>query len=475
MKKSRASISPGAFHDGLSQEEMRTLIMNRYIHCILWGLFLFVVSLLVVKLYLTGWSIGSDGLGYYAHLRSFVIDFDLDYENEFRDFNPRNHAVPNVDAKTASGLVPNKYPIGPALLWTPFFFLAHGLTGLVRLVGGNVPANGYSLFYQFLIGLGPQLYAICGLTLILRLILFFYPLQTATLSLLTVTLSTNVIYYMTVESTMSHAFSLFAVALFMYYGTKTYGQKTEKQFFFFGLLGALMTLIRYQNGLFMLFPLFELTDRIVSLNWRKTGIYRLFRRGAAFLFGFLLGIVPQLLVWKIIYGDFLLYTYKTEGFQNTSGGAESTSHFIDILFSLNHGLIAWTPILLFCLLGLAFFIHDHKKFGLFFLLLFLGQYLINANWQGWSFGVSYSSRAFVNCTFIFCAGLAALLNHCSLSMRYILPGLFGFIGWNFLLIIQYTFGYIPLQGVYTWSQICTNQLIVLKDIMHLLLPLSGMG
>ena len=435
--------------------------MNRCTYWTFLGLFLFLLVLLAVKLSLIGWSLGSDSLSYYAHLRSFAIDYDFDYTNEFRDFNPRNHAVPSPDAKTATGLIPNKFPIGPALLWTPFFLLAHGLTWLGLIVGFNLPANGYSILYQLFIGLGAQLYGLCGLYLIYRLLRLFYPLRHAILSVVVVSLSTNVVYYLTVESTMSHSFSLFAVALFIYFGTKTYRQKSAKQFFAFGLMGALMTLIRYQNGLFMLFPLLELADQLGAAKWSKENLIKAFGQGIVFLSGFLLGLIPQALVWKIIYGDLLLNTYGKKGF-------ETKSHYFDILFSLNHGLIAWTPIILLCLLGLAFFIVEHRKLGLFFLLFFLAQYHVNANWHGWSFGVSFSSRAFVNCTFVFCAGMAAILARSSRRMKYVVPVLLGFVVWNFLLIIQYALGYLPLQGDYSWGEILENQILILKDMVHLL-------
>ncbi len=90
--------------------------MNLCVRLSFLGLFLFILALLMIKLSLIGWSLGSDGLSYYAHLRSAAIDLDLNYANEFRDFNPLNHAVPNADVKTATGRVANKYPIGPALL-----------------------------------------------------------------------------------------------------------------------------------------------------------------------------------------------------------------------------------------------------------------------------------------------------------------------------------------------------------------------
>ena len=92
---------------------------------------IFIISIFSVKVMVGGWGIGSDGLGYYAHLRSTMIDGDLHYENEFRDFNRFNHSVLNPNLRTETNHVPNKYPIGSAILWFPFFLFAHLLTYFV--------------------------------------------------------------------------------------------------------------------------------------------------------------------------------------------------------------------------------------------------------------------------------------------------------------------------------------------------------
>jgi len=66
------------------------------------GIFITVVFTLN-SLMRPDWVIGSDGLVYYAHLRSLMIDGDLQYENEFRDFNPYKHSVPDINLRTETG------------------------------------------------------------------------------------------------------------------------------------------------------------------------------------------------------------------------------------------------------------------------------------------------------------------------------------------------------------------------------------
>lgn len=58
---------------------------------------------------------------YYAHMRSPIIDGDLNFYNDTQ--------TPGVEIPpTATGLQPSIHPIGPAILWSPFFLVAHLIT-----------------------------------------------------------------------------------------------------------------------------------------------------------------------------------------------------------------------------------------------------------------------------------------------------------------------------------------------------------
>lgn len=439
---------------------MRQIFSEKWIFL---ALFVFIFSLLLIRVWRIGWSLGSDGLGYYAHIRSAMIDHDLDYANEFRNFNPLGHSVQSPDIKTQTGHVPNKYPIGPALLWIPFFLLAHGVAWLCNVMGYAVPMDGYSLPYQLFIGLGPQIYGLIGLFFVLCTTKRFYPANISLIGLIAVCLGTNVIYYLAVEPTMSHSFSLFTVSLFIFYGISNYKKKTDFQFFLYGLLGGIMTLTRYQNGLFMILPLIEISERLWGSQKKILDLSKYLRTGLIYLSGFLLAILPQLIVWKIIYGDYFVYSYGSEGFD------ANLKPFYNVLFSTNHGLITWTPLIFFCLVGLAYFIQKYKKFGFFFLSFFLMQYLVNSTWISHSFGSSFSIRTFINCTFIFSLGLSALLYR---FKNYLLIFIFiisFFILWNFLLIVQYTLGIIPSTGSYELNSIITNQFHLLRNVLEYLL------
>src|SRR5215216_1367299 len=125
------------------------------------GLFLlsllFFLALLRVPR-VDGQLVGSDGVFYYIYARSLVIDHDLDFANEFAYFQ----VPPAKYSLTPIGRVPNKYAIGPALLWMPFFLAAHLIALLGGALGLRILADGYGYFYQAAISIGSIVYGTLG-------------------------------------------------------------------------------------------------------------------------------------------------------------------------------------------------------------------------------------------------------------------------------------------------------------------------
>jgi hypothetical protein len=76
----------------------------------------------------------ADSPGYLANLRSPLFDGDLDLRNEFESWGRR------PPPPTAGGHPGNAYTWGPALLWAPFFVLAH----LYVLLAGAVGLSGHA-------------------------------------------------------------------------------------------------------------------------------------------------------------------------------------------------------------------------------------------------------------------------------------------------------------------------------------------
>ena len=65
-----------------------------------------------------------DEIGYYSYLPSLILDRDLDLSNNY-EIGRVGYVDWNTFAfeQTDTGAYDNKFSIGPALLWTPFFLL----------------------------------------------------------------------------------------------------------------------------------------------------------------------------------------------------------------------------------------------------------------------------------------------------------------------------------------------------------------
>src|SRR6266542_6908701 len=99
---------------------------------LLGGVFLILWMLYGVPLQNLNW----DPSFYYAHVRSPLIDGDLDFSND--------GLPPSLVARhTRTGLAPSIWSAGPALVWAPFFLLAHAVTLAGRSIGLSLLPDGY--------------------------------------------------------------------------------------------------------------------------------------------------------------------------------------------------------------------------------------------------------------------------------------------------------------------------------------------
>jgi len=422
----------------------------------------FILFLYVLRSIFHPWIIGSDGLSYYAPLRSLAIDGDLHLANEFRDYNPFGHQVYDPTSRTPTGHVPNKYPIGCALLWSPFFLLAHWITLIANASGSHLSPDGYSRIYELMIGFGTLFYGCLGLLFLRKLCKLYFSEMITDLAIIVFVLASNLIYYLVAEPSMPHAISMFSVVLFSYVWVKDYGRKTMFSYVKLGLLSGLMIMVRYQNGFFMLLPLLEIIDTTFShrLNYRR--VLFTWVSGCIYLAAVFLALIPQFVVWKIIYGGFFVYSYAGEGFDFLS------PKLLQVLFSSRHGLISWTPIIFFSIWGLLLFLRKEKRVGLFIFICLLMQLYVNASWNCWWFANAYGARAFINCTFIFVLGLCTFFDFAQRKGRFltILGGSALIIVWNLLFIVQFSLKLISHTESISWSVMARNQVGVIILIFN---------
>jgi UDP-N-acetylmuramyl pentapeptide phosphotransferase/UDP-N-acetylglucosamine-1-phosphate transferase len=134
------------------------------------------------------------------------------------------------------------------------------------------------------------------------------------------------------------------------------------------------------------------------------------------------------------------------------------------LFSSNHGMISWTPILLFAVIGLVAFWRSVPRVGGAFLLAAIAFYYFIASYPDWAGISSYGSRFFVSLTALFVLGLAVFLDRFTRSFRKRGAALAAscvfltcFVLWNAGLMFQWGSHLIPARGPISFPQMIRNQ------------------
>ncbi len=159
-------------------------------------------------------TISWDVSGYYHYLPAIFIYKDIRQQNWMNDINQKYLPSPAYDQAFGhqnSGNKVNKYAIGQAVLFSPFFLMAHGYATLT----GAYPADGYSKPYQFLIWFGSLAFSILGLVLLRRILLYYFEDNIVTLTLVALAAGTHWMEYASITNGMNHTwlFTLLCVLM----------------------------------------------------------------------------------------------------------------------------------------------------------------------------------------------------------------------------------------------------------------------
>lgn len=366
----------------------------------------FWVSILVPRA--DGSLLGSDGTHYYAYLPSVILDGDLDFTNDYAVLlaGEPEKLEEYTSTLTPTGRPVNVWAIGPAILWAPFFLLAHLVVAALSAIGVGVQADGYGYPYQATVLTGSILYGTLGLWFVCRAVRRVVDDPRAVVAAtLTVAAGGNLIYYMTVEPHMSHAPGVFASGLFFYTWLSRRGDASLQQAVRLGAIAGIMALIRPQTGLFLVLPLLDqlLLGRR-NEGGEKPAVVSVISSAALSGVVALLVFTPQLYVWQRLWGTFLSSPYEMRGEEFSW----LRPQLVEVLFSGQRGLFLWHPVFLFGVAGLVILLRRHRALAVTALFGIGLQIYLVASWWAWDQGKSFGGRMFIESTPIFVLGAAAL-------------------------------------------------------------------
>lgn len=458
----------GCYDSLKSRAEDANLSRMKFPHYskLLLGIFLVTVP------WVNPWVRG-DGVCYYSYVRSLLVEHHLSFENDWRRANLsfRMFAIDaegHIDPKMYTGTwhLRNDYPVGASMLWAPFLVPVHAGMLVLERMGFNVRADGFSRPYLLAMAVATALYAFVGLYLSFRFACLYVPERWGFLATLGIWFASSLPVYMYFIPCYSHAHSVFAGALFLWYWGRTRHQRSFVQWIILGLISGLLLDVYYLNIAILLLPLIESLQGYWR-NWRTPrhdwrGMRALLLANMAYSVATLAAFLPTLITRKIINGHPLQLEYFNPGY----------SHWIhpalwQPLVSSNHGLFTWTPIVIPAIAGLVLLRKYDSELAGYSLAAVAGVYYIvacHADWHGVS---SFGNRFFISLTPFFILGLAVTLHEAAWWLKQrraayaMLASAIGIlILWNLGFMFQWGTGLVPHRGPISWRQMAYNQVVV---------------
>jgi hypothetical protein len=334
-------------------------------------------------------TISYDVSGYYMYLPAAFIYGDLKEVKFLDDIidKYRPTADPYQVFTHESGNKVMKYSIGQSVMYAPFFAVAHAWA----TASDAYPADGFSFPYQFMISLGSLIVSFLGLFWLMTVLRHYFRDEAVALTLLLIVFGTNYLNYSAIDGAMTHnnVFSLGALLLLTSH--RFYVRATLSRAVLIGACIGLMALTRPTEIIAAIIPLLWGLDlaqkggvgkrlKFFGEHWGKLL--------CAALITLAIGSV-QVIYWKYVSGDWLVYSYQDQGFDWLS------PHLNEGFFSYKAGWLIYTPLMVFGLLG---FIPLFRRKLALFPALFVHALLfiyVAFSWSVWWYGGSLGQRTMV--------------------------------------------------------------------------------
>jgi hypothetical protein len=424
--------------------------------------------------------IEGDGLGYYAWLRSALIDGDWEFDNEFDEHNPYANWTPTE--RTDLGFRANYHSVGPALLWAPAVCLVH--SGRALGVGEQWPGDGYSLPYQLAVGFTAMLVAALTLTCLYGICRLYARPALAALATAFLILGTMLVNYSAVMVTWGHGSGAAVSALLIWYWLKSYGSVGSARWFALGSLVGLAALMRWQLAVLALLPVGEFVSFAVNrqCSEKRRELRSLFAKLVLAGFAAFVVFLPQLIAWKAVYGHWFVTPQRLAHHW-------MRPDFYKVLFDSDRSFFYWTPITALALLGLMVGVARRRppRHAVLCgrrepLAILLGAFTIQVYFiacvigDGVFLGSAFGFRFLTESVVVLAPGLAILLESASnRNRRWLIAGCFLLTIWNAILLGQFHFKILPKDSGAELHTLLSNVPRLIERGVQYLIFLGGPG
>ena len=372
-----------------------------------------------------------DAMHEYVQLRSAVFDHDLRFTNEY--LHLYGLTPETVDDETrwivdanATGHVRNLMPVGPALLWAPAYLLTTAGVWIADRLGAEYPLDGYGRLFQASAGYTGIVAATLAAWLSFLAAAAFFDRRSAIWATLAIWLASSALYYSLISPTYSHAPSMLAVSVFFVAWIRTAGEQSVRRYALLGVLVGIAALMRWQDAVLFVIPALEAVVRS-----RAGGRAASLQHIAAAAAGALVAFTPQMVVWQRLYGHPLTIP------QGASFMQWQSPALVAVLFSDNHGLFTWTPVIALACAGLVWLVRRAPLAGAASIAFLAISWYVNAAVADWWAGEAFGARRFVGCFPIFVLGAAAVFDRWKAHLARTVVCTTIFVALTLLLLVQY--------------------------------------
>lgn len=374
----------------------------------------------------------SDAVGYYIYLPAVFLDHDLSLRRTVhRSFGGDLQKAGDLRRVKHGYLGPHQ--IGEAIMLAPFFAAGH-----VSAIASGAHTDGFSRPYQSWAAVAGLIYGVVGLALLGSFLLRWFDRWIVGATLLALTFGTNLFHYLTYDAVYSHAFSFTVTASVLWTTVRLTERATATRALLLGLELGLLAAIRPTNLVIALFPL------LVALRTRA-GLARPWPLAAGAL-GFLAPVLPQLLYWHHLTGQFIVNAYGSDPRLELAH-----PHLLAVAFSVRKGFFFWTPLVGLAVAGLPLLRSRAPAVALATPATLAVNFWVVASWSQWWYGGSFGQRALVDSLPLVALGLAALFDWARAG-RYRIPVAVVTVLTSLLALhamAEYWLGTIPSDGT-TW-------------------------
>ncbi len=401
-------------------------------------IFLIIISVIWVKLNVKPWAKGKiidwDIVDYYDYLPALFIenDWTLSFVKKNEEYYYNNHIY--WPQKTSEGNYVIKMSMGLSYLYLPFFWIGH-LEAKIK----GLPTDGFSQPYHKWIYLSAVFYFFIGLWFLRLFLLRWFRDKVVAIAIILLVLATNLFYYATHESAMSHVytFSLFSVLIYLWDRWFAYNKLLTGMFI--GFISGLIVLIRPINIIpVVVFPLFYNLIDIKQIKDRVVYLLTQYQQIILMVFFAILPWIPQFYYWHLNTGQWFYYSYGDEKFFFLK------PQIINGLWSYRKGWLLYNPLMYLTILGIPVLWKYRRSLFWSYVIIFPLYIYVVFSWWCWWYGGSYGGRAMIDIYPVLIFALAAIIDrifNLERSLRFfkyvsMIPA-FMLIYWNILQIIQY--------------------------------------